>query len=539
MKALLKGGLCLALCWAAVNSGAQEIAFRSAAPATAIPAVGSNAPGELRAVSLNRPEPILGSQTTSELRTVRAQTADDKPLPQGPALGNPPRPMAPGTLAAPPMSNAPEFTAPAPKPVQSHPPEVISPSPSRIWGNPLADMCDCAPIQGDCCGSVCGPMSCNDCGGCGGGWFSGCCERCTTDLFWVSAEYLLWFTRSQSVTPLVTVSPTGTPLAQSGVLGFPTTTSAFDHINNNPYSGGRFSAGIWLPGTCDWGVDATYFFLGRQTNTQSFGSGGDPQYSRPVIDANSGANVAQLVAFPGIVNGIAVVSNYSELWGLDINLRKRVCCGCNYWLDLLGGYRHLDLVEGLSVSENLNVLNPNGTVAGNIVVVDSFRTTNRFDGAQLGIQGQWNFTPRFFLGASFKLGFGNVHQTIDINGSTTFTGFGVPGAINGTRNGGILALPTNIGHWNQNRFAVLPEVGVKVGMDLTQHLRVYFGYDFLYLSDVVRPGDQIDPVINRSQLPQVTIPGTPPLVGPRRPTVLFRTTDYWAQGVNWGIQYHW
>jgi len=69
--------------------------------------------------------------------------------------------------------------------------------------------------------------------------------------------------------------------------------------------------------------------------------------------------------------------------------------------------------------------------------------------------------------------------------------------------GGLLALPSNIGTQTRNRFAVIPELGVKVGYQLTDHIRVYAGYNFLYASSVVRPGNQIDPVINRAQLPLV------------------------------------
>jgi hypothetical protein len=59
---------------------------------------------------------------------------------------------------------------------------------------------------------------------------------------------------------------------------------------------------------------------------------------------------------------------------------------------------------------------------------------------------------------------------------------------------------------------VVPEVGVKVGYQVTPHLRAQVGYDFLYWSDVVRPGSQIDPLINTNLIPPATPggPGRPP-----------------------------
>jgi hypothetical protein len=44
----------------------------------------------------------------------------------------------------------------------------------------------------------------------------------------------------------------------------------------------------------------------------------------------------------------------------------------------------------------------------------------------------------------------------------------------------------------------VPEAGIDVGYQLTRHLRAKAGYTFIYWTDVVRPGDQIDPTTNNS-----------------------------------------
>lgn len=69
---------------------------------------------------------------------------------------------------------------------------------------------------------------------------------------------------------------------------------------------------------------------------------------------------------------------------------------------------------------------------------------------------------------------------------------------------------------------------------MTDHLRAYVGYSLLYWSDVVRPGDQIDRGINTTQLP--TLGGQGTLTGPRRPAFSFQDSDFWAQGINFGVQ---
>jgi hypothetical protein len=52
---------------------------------------------------------------------------------------------------------------------------------------------------------------------------------------------------------------------------------------------------------------------------------------------------------------------------------------------------------------------------------------------------------------------------------------------------------------------------------------------------VVRPGDQIDLDINENLLP----PQMPPITGPQRPAFSFVETDYWAQGLRFGLDCRW
>lgn len=536
MKALFKYGLGLVLAWTASRADAQEAQWRSA--------------GEVRPVSLSRPVPLGDA---AQAAVVRGQAAEMRPQPYPSTAMPPPRPILVGGPKAPmPPASTPEkigppkTVIPGPAPSQSNPLTVapLPPEGVTVWGGTAPPINDPLGLGADCgCapdGGACGPLDGCGSGICGGGrglscWGNGCNGCCDTGRFWFSADYLLWFVRSQPTPPLVTLSPNGTPRQLAGVL--PDATTLFDRVDNNPISGARFQGVYWFPRACNLGIDSSFFFLGPTSHTTTFASPGNPIYSRPIIDANTGNEIAQLVSFPGVVSGAVSVQDRFRFWGADVNLRKRLCCGCNGWVDGLIGYRHLDLTESLSITENLAVYQNNARV-GNIIVNDSFKTQNRFNGGQIGLAGEYRIGQRWFINGSVKVAFGNVHQTITIDGSTQFSGFPAP-AINGVRPGGVLALPSNMGSHSVDRFAVAPEVGFKVGMDLTQHLRLYAGYDFIYLSSVVRPGDQIDRVVNRSQLPNVLNPGVPSVVGQPRPAVSFRTTDFWAQGVNFGMMYHW
>ena len=143
------------------------------------------------------------------------------------------------------------------------------------------------------------------------------------------------------------------------------------------------------------------------------------------------------------------------------------------------------------------------------------------------------FFGRFSLGGFTKIALGNVHESVSITGNTVFQPVGM---MPFTQPGGLLAQGSNIGTFHQNRFAVVPEVGVKVGYRITDWCRAFVGYNFLYVSDVMRPGDQIDLRLNTAQIPRIGQPQAAP-IGP--PIIPFRHTDYWAQGVNFGFQFTW
>ena len=74
---------------------------------------------------------------------------------------------------------------------------------------------------------------------------------------------------------------------------------------------------------------------------------------------------------------------------------------------------------------------------------------------------------------------------------------------------------SNIGRHQRDELAFIPEVGLDVGWQLTRHVKVSAGYSLLWVSTVTRAGEQIDPVVNVTQLPIQS--GNRPLVGPARP----------------------
>jgi hypothetical protein len=528
MKALISSGLCLALGAFVTSAFAQEIQWRRPnssqpaarpAPVDAEKAIASS-PVErvsesVRTDSEIRPtaasfRPLAASPTAAVFRG-KAQDDTPRPLPAGPALR-----IEPVVTQ---KKSEPELT-PEQIPVK---PSLVKPVPAdetlSLFGSEgmvLSDPSECV-ICTDCCDP---------------------CDLCCPtrpSRFWFSAEYLLWNFREQDAPPLVTTSPAGTPRAAAGVLGFPTTTVLFgdDELENDLRSGGRFTVGFWLPRRDGVGLEASYFFTGRREGRFSATSAGVPILARPIVNAVTGANEAQLVAFPGVVSGNITVDHSTRLWGVEANLRHQRICGPRGHLDLLCGYRHVNLDEYLEIREQLSAVNPLGGPPTGILVSDRFGTQNHFHGAQLGLDFERRFWQRWFWGGQVKVALGSVEQVVNIGGNTLF--FPPPPALSSAQTGGLLALPTNIGRHSHTHFAVVPEVELKIGFDLSERLRLYVAYDFLYISNVVRPGDQIDLTVNRSQIPNIT--GPQPLVGPARPAVLFQRSDFWAQGVNFGLEY--
>jgi hypothetical protein len=351
----------------------------------------------------------------------------------------------------------------------------------------------------------------------------------------------MWGLKDSRYPPLVTTSLPGTPRDQAGVLGAPGTAVLYGggHQDLEMFSGARLGAGFWLDKCHTIGVEASFLFLGERSNNFMAGSMGLPILARPFVSATTGLENSELVAFPGVLMGNVVATSTARLWGGEANIRYHLASGCTffgctYCADLIGGFRYFELDEHLGITETLGVPANASTAQAmgpaTIRVIDNFHTLNQFYGGQIGIDTELRRGP-WFLTATGKLALGDVNQIADITGNTMFAVAGMTSASAG----GLLTQPTNIGHFSRNRFAVLPEVGIKVGYQLGEHVRLYAGYNFLYLSKAIRPENLIDRTVNVTQLPSIVGPGM--LSGPPRPVFVFRDTDFWAQGVSFGVEF--
>jgi hypothetical protein len=354
-----------------------------------------------------------------------------------------------------------------------------------------------------------------------------------TTRVWARGEYLLWWIRDSHV-PVLLTSGAATD-ARPGALGMPGTLPLFGgDVNNQVRAGGRFILGAWLDEDQETGIEASYLFLGERTvGTRAGGPGGvgSPVIARPFFDVLANREDASLISYPGLIGGTAVVSSSSFLQGAETNISTKWWCGEQWRLDVLAGLRYLQLIEDLGITEDTQVSATSPAFAGNAIhVADHFTARNAFYGAQFGTRFQFR-RGSWSLEVLSKVGLGDSHQSVDIHGQTANTPAGQPAF---PVPGGLLALASNGGHFHQDTFAVVPEVGVNLGYQINRYVRIFTGYSFLYWSDVARPGDQIDRGINVNAVPASRTFGVAAV--PARPAFAFHGSDFWAQGVNFGLE---
>jgi Putative beta barrel porin-7 (BBP7) len=365
----------------------------------------------------------------------------------------------------------------------------------------------------------------------------------STPRIWGSVDYLLWWVRPQTVSvPLVT---TGNPNDKTpGALDNPGTKVLFggNNLDYGAFSGIRTTVGMWLDSSSTIGIEGSWFQLEQRSTHFGVASDmtGNPPIYMPTINqdptsSNFGGKGSITIADPlfpppGPTFGRLSIDTTTRLWGAEAN--GIVNFGRSGGLSASGifGFRYADLAERLHIDGFSNETGIDIQQS----FFDDFSTSNHFYGGQLGVKLGYE-TPRFFANVIAKAALGTTHETVDVEGQSVYsgTGFNLPA---GLYPGGIYAQPSNIGSRSMDRFTVMPTVQVDFGVNITAQLRASVGYDFLYWSSVVRPGQQIDPNLNPNQFPGV-IPAGSPLIGPPLPGPLFNRTDFWAQGIHFSVEY--
>jgi hypothetical protein len=357
-------------------------------------------------------------------------------------------------------------------------------------------------------------------------WAPGLCWQAFANRLEARGEWLLWWGKGEHVPALVTSGPSAPTSGQPGAIGSTGTVILFGNseLNDTARSGGRVTLDYWL--TCDHtvGLEAQYFGLGDATANFQADSNTFPVLARPYFNATTGAADSKLIASSGTQTGSITVAATTSFQGAEALLRQAWCHDCDAHFDFLVGYRYLRLSDNLNINELDTFNNQQGPVpvGSTLALSDQFSTLNEFQGAELGFTSDWQYN-RWNLEFLLKVGLGNTTSRVTINGSSVST---EPTQASVTSANGFLAQASNIGSYEHGQFTMVPELGINLGFDLTQRLRLLGGYSLIYWSAVARSGDQID--LNLTY---------PPVAGIRAPEFRFAMSDYWAQGLNLGLDF--
>ncbi len=361
---------------------------------------------------------------------------------------------------------------------------------------------------------------------------------------WARAEYLFWWMKAAPrPVPIVTtgdprvgLDPTNANTVNTaGAIGQPGTLILFGGhpAGYKPFSGLRLAAGVWAADDETFGVEGSGFVFERLTHSfalKSDAKGNGPIYF-PIFSAIADAERAVPIADPlrGFSGGVDARTTL-RLWGAEGNGVVALVRNPGLELTALAGTRYADLREHLIIDNTTTDL-----IFGNVTELkDLFATENQFYGGQLG--GRLVVcVERFTVDVTGKVAMGITHEAVEVNGLIAQTG---PNAVVPPVlfPGGMFAQLSNIGRRTANRVAVLPSLEVRLGYNLTPWARVFTGYDAMYWSQVVRPGDQVSHAVNLTQNAVLSPTGGGTLVGPAEPAPLFNRSSFWAQGLTFGLE---
>jgi hypothetical protein len=371
---------------------------------------------------------------------------------------------------------------------------------------------------------------------------------------WCRAEYLVWATNPLDLPALVTTSPLGT----AGLLGEPDTSVLFGNegVNDGMTSGGRITLGFWWDLRQVGGIQATYFGLVDQNAESHSARQEEPIIARPYLDVDTGHQASELVTYSyldgpsgqlDVLDGQIDVRACTRLQGAEVLLRHLLCCRDSQRLDLLSGYRFGQLFDRLTIQQgtvlegNLGDLpadyewldGEDYLVGSKIERFDAFESRNDFHGAELGLVGRWG-RGRWSVEVLGKVALGRTWTSANVGGATTLQRPDPdnPDTVESkTFDYGLLALPTNIGHYTSSEFTVLSELGVSLRYHLTYYTRLSVGYDLLGWNQVSRAPELIDLGLDPSQIPPAL-----GLTDETRPEFRMTRSDFWAQGLNFRLE---
>lgn len=389
--------------------------------------------------------------------------------------------------------------------------------------------------------------------------------------FQIEAAYLTWFIQKNPL-PVPLVTSASFDDAIPGAIGQPHTHVLLgkEEIGMGWMQGFEVGANAWI--SSQTGLEAAYFLLPQTQKKKSIktsGEPGSPNLAVPVFDVSgifglNGVPGETIYILPGPLldnpgfSGSFKADLSSQFQGAEINGFYTFEAHPRCILKWVWGFRWFQLEEALKVKVNTATLSSSSSPFDFTKCIDRFQTTNNFVGGQIGFKGQY-ILGRWRLEGLVKGALGASIEEIKIRGSSkTLTGtvwFITSGTGNETLPGGIFAQPSNRGTYCKAPFAYALETRMNSILEITKNWEIDIGYTFLWISKVLRPGNQIDRKINSTRtaladasrattgigagpIPFGAPASAPAPEGKTAPQVVFKQSSFWAQGLNFGIRWN-
>jgi hypothetical protein len=289
---------------------------------------------------------------------------------------------------------------------------------------------------------------------------------------------------------------------------------------------------LWIDDERMFGAEANYLFLGQLIKARSIGSSGNPALSIPFFNVTTGQEDTTGLANAPQFSGAAIASVSTRLQGAELIGVGNMIEESGVRLQPLLGFRWLNVDERF----DFRTSSPTTTPPVSFFTEDRFATRNDFFGGTLGLRGDVTFWDVITVQASGKVSLGSMNQQTSIGGGLVTGGLLAAAGFVQSFPAGYFTAPTNRGTHDRSRFAVVPEANVNLSYAVRSWLTLTAGYSFIYISSVARPTDQLDRVLNPSQIPGISGQPATTVVGEARPSYPGSASSFWAHGVNLGVK---
>ena len=341
----------------------------------------------------------------------------------------------------------------------------------------------------------------------------------------MNLEYLILWFKGHHHQPLVTTGDPNDP--EGGLIGGNTTRILHGYRDGPGASNAfRFTYTYWLVDPECVCIDTSFFIMEQRSLVfeAASNSNGEPLLARPFFNVSFNTEDADIRANPFEKSGSVRDVFLTRLMGAEANIKWNVTgapCSSGPTLTLLAGPRWIRLDEKYfsnDVSQDII------TAGETRVFSDNITCYNEFIGGQVGgtIRARWD---RLTLDWTTKIAVGQNFHQVRLSGQTAIRD-DVTGEVTTTKEG-LYVQTTNSGTFRPEHISIVPETNLNLGIYLTENIKFSVGYGVFNMNNVIRPGNVIDRRV------EVQAPGIPTSA----PSTNFPTTDFWAQWVNFGLEF--